>query len=389
MASVKTGVDLFIFSIQKTVYRGCCFLSIHSALLLKIISILPIAYLFACANPASGPSPGNIRKAVLPGSNDKIPIVELTAMPIQIPNPVAAVSLRDGLSGFRSSGLTTKNLRKLDVIEVTILETEEEGLLSPTQVKVLNLGRFTVGQDGFITLPFVGRQRAADRAPEALQKQIMEGLRGSAINPQVTVTVVEKPSSSVVVNGNVRSPGRYPLTGGEERVLDAIALAGGSASAPSSTMVTLVRGSQHASASFNRLVGDDRQNVRLQPGDQIIVEDNEPSFTALGAFKSTGEFKFDAGKLTLAKAFGRVGGLVDDRADARNVYLFRSQTETAGARAVIYHINLREMASFVSMQALQMQDGDLLYASNAPIVNATKLLRVLQPSSPAAPAPAK
>ncbi|GAB1584274.1 polysaccharide biosynthesis/export family protein [Phyllobacterium phragmitis] len=277
------------------------------------------------------------------------------------------------------------------MIEVTILDAGEEGLLSPTQVKVLNLGRFTVDQDGFVTLPFVGRQRTADRSPESLQKQIVEGLRGAAINPQVTVTVVERPSSSVTVSGNVRSPGRFPLAGGEERVLDAIASTGGSASALSSTIVTLVRGSQRASAPFDRLVGDDRQNVRLQPGDQIIVEGNEPSFTALGAFKSTGEFKFDAGKLTLAKALGRVGGLVDDRADARNVYLFRSQTETASARPVIYHINLREVANFASMQTFQMQDGDILYASNVPIVNAAKLLTVLQksPPLPAAPAPEK
>jgi len=43
------------------------------------------------------------------------------------------------------------------------------------------------------------------------------------------------------------------------------------------------------------------------------------------------------------------------------------------------------------MQAFQMQDGDILYASNAPMVNAAKLLTVLQksPPLPAAPEPTK
>nr|WP_244491035.1 polysaccharide biosynthesis/export family protein [Paramesorhizobium deserti] len=306
------------------------------------------------------------------------------------PNSVGSASLRDGLSGFSSSN-ANKGLQKGDVIEVTILDTGEEGLLSPTETKTLNLGRFSIDQDGFVTLPFVGRQHVAGSSPEALQKQIVKDLRGSAVNPQAVVTVVEKPSSTISVDGDVRSAGRFPLKSGQERMLDALALAGGSTSAPGSTMVTLVRGSQRGIVSLARIITDNRQNVGLSPGDQIFVEGDTASFTALGAFKSTGEFKFDEGKLTLAKALGRIGGLLDDRADARNIYLFRSQTGTAGVRPIIYHINLREVANFTYMQAFQMQDDDILYASNAPIVNAAKLLTVLQksPPMPAAPAPAK
>ncbi|PRD41141.1 capsule biosynthesis protein [Phyllobacterium phragmitis] len=373
--------------------------------MLKLPCILSIAVLSACASPASGPSVGNIRNAILPGSNEKIPIVELATAPSQAPDPVAFVSRRHGLSGFHSSGAMNNGLQKGDVIEVTILDSGEEGLLSPTETKMLNLGRFTIDQQGFVTLPFVGRQRAAGSSPEALQKRIVEGLRGSAVNPQAVVTVVEKPTSSVTVNGNVRTAGRIPLTSGKERMLDAIALAGGSASAPGSTMVTLVRGSQRASASLDRILAEDRQNVQLLPGDQIFIEGDASSFTALGAFKSTGEFEFEAGKFTLAKAFGRVGGLLDDRADAGNIYLFRSQTgrdiaesvatdNTTTAPAsettpIIYHINLRKVANFANMQAFQMQDGDILYASNARIVNVAKLFTAFQksPPLPAAPAP--
>lgn len=356
----------------------------------RFVCIGAIAFLSACASPASGPSASNILNSTLPGSHERIPIVELASAVSSASNPAGSASLHNSLSGLRLSG-TNKGLQNGDVLEVSILDTGDDGLLSPTETKTLNLGRYSIDQDGFVTLPFVGRQRASGSSPEALQKKIVKDLRGSAVNPQAVVTVVEKPSSNISVDGNVRSAGRFQLKSGRERMLDALALAGGSTSAPSSTMVTLLRGSQRGTASLADIIADTRQNVELSPGDQIFVEDDTASFTALGAFKSTGEFKFDEGKFTLAKAIGRVGGLVDDRADARNIYLFRSQTGNASATPIIYHINLREAANLTYMQTFQMQDDDVLYASNASIVNAAKLLTVLQksPPMPAAPAPTK
>ena len=89
--------------------------------------------------------------------------------------------------------------------------------------------------------------------------------------------------------------------------------------------MTLVRGKQRASAQLDRVMAEDRQNVYLLPDDQLLLEGDAPSFMALGAFKSAGEFEFEKGKLTLAQALGRAGGLLDDRADARNFYVFRNQ----------------------------------------------------------------
>ena len=148
---------------------------------------------------------------------------------------------------------------------------------------------------------------------------------------------------------------------------------------------------------------EDRQNIRLSPDDQIMIDGDAASYTALGAFKSAGEFQFEAGKLTLAQAVGRAGGLLDDRADARNVYVFRNeiiQVPSAAAsgakgpvatattmRPVIYHVNMRDASSIALMQLFQMQKGDVLYASNAPLVDSAKLLTVFQKSVPTAAAP--
>lgn len=370
----------------------------------KLGAVLLVALLSACAKPSDGPTAGNIRSATFPRTNEKIPVIELANAPAAT---VSAGSLQNasgpGLTALRNTGYNAQRLRRGDVIDITVLDTGEDGLFSPTQSKTLNLGRFTVDQSGSVNIPFVGKQRVIDSTPEGLQSQVVAGLKGSAVNPQAVVTVVDKPTSAVMLSGAVKTPGKIVLTARQERVLDALNQAGGPTVAPGAANVTIVRGSQRASAPLDRVMREDRQNIRLSPDDQIMIDGDAASYTALGAFKSAGEFQFETGKLTLAQAVGRAGGLLDDRADARNVYVFRNeiiQVPAASApgakgpvatatsmRPMIYHVNMRDASSIALMQLFQMQKGDVLYASNAPLVDSAKLLTVFQKSAPTAAAP--
>ena len=370
----------------------------------KLGAVLLVALLSACAKPSDGPTAGNIRSATFPRTNEKIPVIELANAPAAT---VSAGSLQNasgpGLTALRNTGYNAQRLRRGDVIDITVLDTGEDGLFSPTQSKTLNLGRFTVDQSGSVNIPFVGKQRVVDSTPEGLQSQVVAGLKGSAVNPQAVVTVVDKPTSAVMLSGAVKNPGKITLTARQERVLDALNQAGGPTVAPGAATVTVVRGSHRASAPLDRVMREDRQNIRLSPDDQIMIDGDAASYTALGAFKSAGEFQFEAGKLTLAQAVGRAGGLLDDRADARNVYVFRNEiiqvpsATVSGAKGpvatattmqpVIYHVNMRDASSIALMQLFQMQKGDVLYASNAPLVDSAKLLTVFQKSVPTAAAP--
>ena len=370
----------------------------------KLGAVLLVALLSACAKPSDGPTAGNIRSATFPRTNEKIPVIELANAPAAT---VSAGSLQGasgpGLTALRNTGYNAQRLRRGDVIDITVLDTGEDGLFSPTQSKTLNLGRFTVDQSGSVNIPFVGKQRVVDSTPEGLQSQVVAGLKGSAVNPQAVVTVVDKPTSAVMLSGAVKNPGKITLTARQERVLDALNQAGGPTVAPGAATVTVVRGSHRASAPLDRVMREDRQNIRLSPDDQIMIDGDAASYTALGAFKSAGEFQFEAGKLTLAQAVGRAGGLLDDRADARNVYVFRNEiiqvpaATASGAkgpvatattmRPVIYHVNMSDASSIALMQLFQMQKGDVLYASNAPLVDSAKLLTVFQKSVPTAAAP--
>ncbi|MGF9564590.1 polysaccharide biosynthesis/export family protein [Neorhizobium sp. BT27B] len=371
----------------------------------KLAPFVVLALLTACASPSDGPDAGAFYNTVDPNTKERVPVTRLADAPMAPPitQPMSYAPTDLGLAGMRSGGYADTRLRRGDVIEVTILDTGEEGMFSSTQSKTLNLGKFTVDSAGTVTLPFVGRQRVLESSPEALQSRIVNGLKGSAVNPQAVVTVVDKPSTGFTVNGDVRTAGRFPLTARKERVLDAIALAGGSASAPGAASVTLIRGSQRATAPIERLMNDTAQNVYLLPEDQIYVGKDAPTFTAFGAFKSVGEFEFEPGKLTLAQAFGRAGGLLDDRANARNVYLLRNETvykPVAGAVAqkvattysvsnkpAVYRIDMKDISNLALMQRFQMADGDMLYATNAGMVDFAKLFTIYQKSVATAAAP--
>ncbi|MEF2070046.1 polysaccharide biosynthesis/export family protein [Consotaella aegiceratis] len=388
------------------------------------VALIVLLSLAGCASsyvPSGGPKAGAIRNTTLAPSGHPVPVVDLSVASyymVPLPPEMDASAEerrhapRGDLSRLGRAGYNATRLRPGDVIEVTIFDTGEEGLFASTASRSLALGRFTVDPSGFVTLPFVGRQRVVDSSPAALQDQIVNGLRGSAVNPQAVVNVVDKPGAVVTVDGAVRSPGRFPISGGVA-VLDAIALAGGAQSKPEETTVTVERAGRRASAALDQVLASTSQNISLAPGDRIFLgapgeeeAGEKASYTTYGAFKSAGEFSFEPGELTLDKAIGRAGGLRDDQADPLNVYLFRTQKVPAVATAasagkspgepvpvalqpIIVRVNMKDPASFIQMQSFKMLDGDILYATNAKSVDWAKYLNVLKqpPQLPAAPAP--
>jgi polysaccharide export outer membrane protein len=86
--------------------------------------------------------------------------------------------------------------------------------------------QFRIGPEGDVSLPMVGRLRAAGltirQFEETLNKQLGTHIR----EPHVVVTITEFRSQSVSVLGAVRSPGTYQLQG-RKTVVEMISLAGG------------------------------------------------------------------------------------------------------------------------------------------------------------------
>lgn len=93
---------------------------------------------------------------------------------------------------------------------------------------VKDLGRETeVNANGDISMPLIGFVRAAGKTPDQVASAITEQLGARYLrDPQVTVNVLETKSQLVTVDGAVREPGVFPVTG-RMTLMGAVALAKG------------------------------------------------------------------------------------------------------------------------------------------------------------------
>jgi polysaccharide export outer membrane protein len=247
-----------------------------------------------------------------------------------------------------------------------------------------------VDRDGFISVPFAGRIRAAGLTPQALETEVVRRLKGKANQPEALVRVTRNASSNVTVVGEVTNSLRMPLSSGGERLLDALAAAGGVRQPISKTTLQVTRGNQFQSMPLDQVIRDPRQNVPLRAGDVITAIFQPLSFTALGATGKNEEINFEVQGISLAQALARSGGLVDSRSDAQGVFVFRLEQASAldwprqpavttadGLVPVVYRIDLKNPGSFFVMRNFAIQHQDILYASNAPIAELQKFLNVV------------
>jgi polysaccharide biosynthesis/export protein len=83
-----------------------------------------------------------------------------------------------------------------------------------------------ISTSGFITLPMIGRVRAAGLTVEQLESDITDRLRKYIKEPEVSVTRDGMRSQPVSVLGSVRAPGVHQLQG-HKTLLEIISMAGG------------------------------------------------------------------------------------------------------------------------------------------------------------------
>jgi polysaccharide export outer membrane protein len=73
-------------------------------------------------------------------------------------------------------------------------------------------GSFTVGPDGMVGFPILGKIKASENTTLELERKLTILLADGILKrPQVTVTVGEYGSQKVFVTGEVQRPGQYPL----------------------------------------------------------------------------------------------------------------------------------------------------------------------------------
>jgi polysaccharide biosynthesis/export protein len=133
-----------------------------------------------------------------------------------------------------------------------------------------------VRSDGKISLPLVGEVQAAGLTPLKLENDIAVRLKNYIAEPEVTVMVQQVNSQKFNILGQVARPGSYVIAN-SPTVLDAIALAGGFRDFAKQKSIYVLRpgAAGESRIKFNyKEVSQGKnmeQNIKLQPGDTIIV----------------------------------------------------------------------------------------------------------------------
>ncbi|MET1116747.1 MAG: polysaccharide biosynthesis/export family protein [Comamonas sp.] len=360
------------------------------------------AVLSACSTsptwlPTSGPSREQVEQVVATPNDMGIQIVEVNDA---VARRVLASQRQNLFSEvFGTAAPSGYVIGAGDVIEVSVWEAPPAALFGsgaldprsgPSTTRVTALPEQMVNRNGSVNIPFAGQIMAAGRTPQQIEAEVIQRLKGKANQPQVLVRIIRNNTANVTVVGEVTNSTRMPLTAQGERLLDALAAAGGTRQPVNKMTLQVTRGNQVQALPLDTIIRDPRQNILLQPGDVVTSLFQPLSFTALGATGKNEELNFEAQGISLAQALARVGGVQDNRADAQGVFIFRLESPAAldlqgktvattpeGLVPVIYRMNLRDPASFFVAQSFPIKDKDLLYVSNAPAAEMQKFLNVI------------
>lgn len=247
-----------------------------------------------------------------------------------------------------------------------------------------------VDRDGRVSVPYAGQVRIAGLTSSEAAAAIRRALAGQVANPQVLVNVTQSLSNSVTVLGDVNSPGRYPLAPNTADLLGVLAVAGGSRHSIDDTTLTLTRAGRSVSAPLNAVTTLIDENIRLQPGDQLLVQHKPRRISTFGAVGAVTQRDMGPGEMTLTEALASVGGLNPGMADARMVLVFRferpeaaqalgiAQAPTPRGTPVVYRLNLAEPEGFFIANNFAMQPDDVIYAPTTTTAELRKFFEFVQ-----------
>jgi polysaccharide export outer membrane protein len=201
--------------------------------------------------------------------------------------------------------------------------------------------------------------------------------------------VVESHANSVSVLGEVKTSGHFPLSPHNDRLLDVLASAGGPTRPPRDLRVVVSRSGRFADAPLNQVLDDPRQNIRLEPQDQIRVLDKPRKYSTFGAFFRDTQTLIEDDDVTLAQAIARAGGLDTNSANAASVVVFRFERPeiardlgvvappTAKGVPIVYRLNLRQPQGVFIADNFDIRPNDLVYVARSDITEAQKFFQLL------------
>lgn len=302
-------------------------------------------------------------------------IVQLTA------DNIDAFNTPRDLSGSRSSipsGSWNYHIGVGDTLDVVVWDHPE--LNTPQGVGDTQSGTGQrVQADGTFFYPYVGQIRAKGKTPEEVREDLAAKLIVYIPDPQVEVRVATYKSQAVSITGEVHEPSRQQMTDTPLTLLDAVDAAGGLTPDADPRHVRIRRGERSYTVDMQAFLdeGIAANNPILQNGDVISVgrQDLQEAYL-LGQIAKPSTIDLTHENVTLTQALTRVGGLREDQADARGIFVFRDSP----MGITVYQLDASNPTAFVIGTHFVILPQDVIYVTTAPLYRWNRLISSLVPT---------
>lgn len=269
-----------------------------------------------------------------------------------------------------------------DTVNIVVWDSEENSLLTGLDGTAAKIPPQTVSASGRIFLPYVGEVSVRGLTPSSARVRLQSRFEQIQPSAQVQLSVTPGRNNSVDVVGGVAAPGRYPLESRNTKILGVIAQSGGVSSALRNPIIRLQRGGRTYQTRVSSVLENANRNVRVVGGDQIVVVEDERSFTSLGATGAQKVIYFEKERMTVMEALSSTNGLNAGTANPEGVLILRDyqprdlKPGLAGPnkQQVVFSFDLTSADGLFSARQFYIQPDDTLYATESPINSARTII---------------
>ena len=323
---------------------------------LPLLGSLALCLLMACTD-------GSVNFPTSRKSQGKVAAENhVTIVPITQDNIAGFAKLRGGpkATELASAKAGEYKIGPGDVLSIYVIDHPE--LAVPSAVQGAG---FMVKSDGGLIYPFLNTIPAAGKTVEELRGEMTQGLTKYFPAPQLDIRVMSYNSQRVVVTGEVNGPGTLAMDAKEMTLLDAINAAGGMDPDADANAITVRRGGKSYTVDLAAFMTGDmpNNNPTLAAGDLVSV----PRMKVMEAYV-LGEIRgaaLDLSKdtISLTQAIARQGGLTQNRADARGVFVFRARGNTM----TVYQLDVSSPTGLLLGTQFELEVRDVVNITTAPL----------------------
>ena len=292
---------------------------------------------------------------------------------VKPPEPVNERDLTEQLKKLHTPDTSPYKITPGDQFDITVYEHPE-----------LTVRQIIVTPDGFVSAPLIGPVKIGGlslvEATEALKKQISQYIR----KPLVSLIPIRINGYNFTIVGRVNVPGCYPISIGNTRLIDAVAMArglseglfhGDTVELADLENAYISRDGRLLPVNFQKalLRGDPLHNIPLKNGDYIYIPSVMNSTVALlGQVGKPTYVGFKEG-MTVLQALPYGGGLRETHSD--EIKVIRGGLKNP----VVYTVNVTKMQEGKIMD-FPLQANDIVYVPADGISDWNVIVRKILPS---------